>query len=327
MSEARKSQAATTLGSHASTNSRSSLLAPAPTSRLSHLARLAAARPALRAGAAELLTAIARQLLHPLPLRVRLARLFVERLPIGSYPERLALDLVPRPHYGFCLYNAALLAAALGQKSISAIEFGVAGGNGLVNLEEHGDAIEQQTGVSCDIYGFDTGRGLPLPTESRDLPYIWKEGFYACDVERLLGRLRRAQLILGDVAETAPAFADRAPAPIGAVMIDLDLYSSTAAALKMFLDPVIPCLPRVFFYFDDITGGPKQAYNEFTGELLAIREFNEASATRKLAPLHIGRTRRFPADWNDRIYVLHNFDHRAYGAYVGPEDDQRPLLD
>jgi hypothetical protein len=110
-------------------------------------------------------------------------------------------------------------------------------------------------------------------------------------------------------------------------MIDLDLYSSTAAALKMFLDPALPCLPRVLFYFDDITGGPMQAYNEFTGELLAIREFNKASATRKLGRLHIGPTRRFPAEWNDRIYVLHNFDHPDYGAYVGPEDDQRPLLD
>jgi hypothetical protein len=87
----------------------------------------------------------------------------------------------------------------------------------------------------------------------------------------------------------------------------------------------VSCLPRVLLYFDDVTGRPIDAYNEFTGELLAIREFNRASPHRKIAPLRIDRRRLFPAEWNDRIYALHLFDHPDYAAYVGPADDQRPL--
>ena len=255
-------------------------------------------RPA--AGLSRLLRQLAHRLIDPMPLRVHLTRQIIELLQLGSYRERLVLDLVPRPHYGFCVYHAALLAAMLGHRRISVIEFGVAGGNGLVNLEEHGCEVERVTGVACEIYGFDTGRGLPPPTDWRDLPYLWKEGFYDCDVERLRQRLSTAQLVLGDVAETVKDFVARNPAPIGAVMVDLDLYSSTAAALKMFQDPSVNCLPRVFFYLDDITGEPLQAYNEYTGELLAIREFNEASPQRKFARLDLGARRRFRADWNDR---------------------------
>jgi len=262
--------------------------------------------------------------LNPVPLRVRLARRVVRALQLGSYADRIAFDIVERPHYGFCLYNAAVLAGRLGCRRISAIEFGVAGGNGLLALEDHAQEIERETGVACDVYGFDTGKGLPAPTDWRDLPYMWKEGFYDCDVELLRKRLRRAQLILGDVADTVNEFLASRPAPIGAVMVDLDLYTSTRAALKLFAEPALPRLPRIFCYFDDVTGQPVQAYNEFTGELRAIKEFNDDTPKRKFARLELGR-RPFPADWNDRIYALHSFDHPDYGAYVGPDDDQRPL--
>lgn len=267
------------------------------------------------------------QLLNPMPLRVRMASRMIERFRLGSYAARLEYDLVPRPYYGFCVYHAARLAALLGHRRISVIEFGVAGGNGLVNLEAHAEEIERETGIACDLYGFDTGSGLPPPTDLRDLPYIWKAGFYECDVDALRQRLKRAELILGDVAETVRDFAGRGAPAIGAAMVDLDLFSSTAAALKLFLDPAVPCLPRILLYFDDVTGPPIQAYNEFTGELLAIEEFNRASPHRKIAPLRVARRRRFPAEWNDRIYVLHLFDHPDYATYVGPADDQRPLRD
>jgi len=47
----------------------------------------------------------------------------------GDYESKLKFGAVPRAQYGFCLYNAARLANKLGYKHISAIEFGVAGGN------------------------------------------------------------------------------------------------------------------------------------------------------------------------------------------------------
>jgi hypothetical protein len=43
---------------------------------------------------------------------------------------------------------------------ISVFEFGVAGGNGLVALQNYAEIIEQQTGVKMRVFGFDTGHGL-----------------------------------------------------------------------------------------------------------------------------------------------------------------------
>ena len=42
-------------------------------------------------------------------------------------------ERLPRMHYAYCMYMAALEAKTLGYKKISVIEFGVAGGQGLMN--------------------------------------------------------------------------------------------------------------------------------------------------------------------------------------------------
>src|SRR5262245_39718650 len=47
--------------------------------------------------------------------------------------RRLRFDL--RPYYGHCMLQAARLARQLGYPTLSAIEFGVAGGNGLLHME------------------------------------------------------------------------------------------------------------------------------------------------------------------------------------------------
>ena len=47
----------------------------------------------------------------------------------------VSLNAATRPHYAYCVYNAAILAKKLGYKSFSIIEFGVAGGNGIYFLE------------------------------------------------------------------------------------------------------------------------------------------------------------------------------------------------
>ena len=52
-----------------------------------------------------------------------------------STARRYELGLVDRPHYAFGMLNAAREAAALGLASITAVEFGVAGGNGLLAME------------------------------------------------------------------------------------------------------------------------------------------------------------------------------------------------
>jgi hypothetical protein len=135
------------------------------------------------------------------------------------------------------------------------IEFGVAGGSGLLSLEFHAEQISKELGIEIEVYGFDTAEGLPSSIDWRDLPYCWKKGFYRMDFEKLHKRLRFAKLVIGDVMDTAEwFFKDYHPAPVAAVLHDLDYYSSTAAALRIFNADDTFLLPRVFNYFDDIIG-------------------------------------------------------------------------
>src|SRR5262245_13456792 len=94
--------------------------------------------------------------------------------PVGSFRTRLDYDIFPRPHYTYCLFQAALLAQRLGIERISVIEFGVAGGNGLLELERIAAQVEANLNTRIEIWGFDTGAGLPKPLDYRDIPYIWQ---------------------------------------------------------------------------------------------------------------------------------------------------------
>ena len=127
--------------------------------------------------------------------------------PPFQYPFWKTMHLFngERPNYLWGTLCAASLARALGIPRISVIEFGVAGGNGLVALERAAEEAERLSGVGIDVYGFDTGRGLPKPKDYRDLPQLWGEGNYRMDVERLQKRLSRARLLLGPVGRPSPS--------------------------------------------------------------------------------------------------------------------------
>ena len=264
-------------------------------------------------------------ILDPYPNRT-IALRFMQEFKLGDYSSRLRHGLVERPHYGYCVFNGALLAKKLGHRRISVLEFGVAGGRGLLSLEYHAREISRALEIEIDIYGFDTGRGLPAPQDYRDLPYHWKEGFYAMDVELLKTKLEKAQLVIGDARETAEKFcAEYEPAPIAAVMHDLDLYSATAAALKMFDAPEKYFLPRIFCYFDDIVGSATELYNDYTGERLAINEFNRTHDTKKLAAPYHFLTERIRETWHNQIFIYHDFKHSRYNDFVSDARQQLPL--
>ena len=76
---------------------------------------------------------IRRALIYKDSLRGLLIRTLVTKWELFPYEERLEHSLVRRPQYGYCLYNAARLAKKLGHNRVSAIEFGVAGGRGLLD--------------------------------------------------------------------------------------------------------------------------------------------------------------------------------------------------
>src|SRR5262245_49184055 len=148
-----------------------------------------------------------------------LAIKLIRKLQIGSYKQRVLLGAVDRPHYAYCVYNAAVLARKLGYQRISVLEFGVAGGNGLINLEYHAQEVSRLLSIDVDIYGFDTGEGLPEPVDHRDLPYHWKKGFYRMDVPKLKSKLKKATLVLGCIENTSLNFFEKyTPAAIGAVV-------------------------------------------------------------------------------------------------------------
>lgn len=237
-----------------------------------------------------------------------------------SPTRRYELGLVDRPHYAFGIRNAAIEASSLGLSSITAVEFGVAGGNGLLSMEAHAAAVQRLTGVRVDVVGFDSGAGLTESADYRDLPYLWAPGDFQMDEAALRARLSAASLVLGDVRTTAADFvASLDPAaPIGFASFDLDLWSSTVGALDIFRGPASACLPRVWCYFDDIV-----ATIQDVGELLAIREFNEEQPDRRLRhPWMLRANVPFQSPWADQIFQAHFFDHPDYTRLIAPESSR-----
>jgi hypothetical protein len=253
---------------------------------------------------------------EPVPLRFLVLQWLDRHFDLLKYRAKLDFDTIDRPHYGHCLLQAALLARKLGHRRISAIEFGVAGGNGLVALERHAQCVRNETGVEIMTYGFDTGSGMPPPLDYRDLPYLWQAGYFEMDLEKLRRRLRFSKLVLGRVEETVQNFCTREdPPPIGFISFDLDYYSSTMKAFQIFSSPHKNLLPRIACYFDDMVGDIDWAYNDFTGELLAIKEFNAANDHMKLAPVQGLRFfgSKLPRVWHEQVFVAHLFRHPDYG--------------
>ena len=92
----------------------------------------------------------------------------------GSIWERERLGLInPRPHYAYGLLRACGLARFAGVKQVTACEFGVATGNGLLALCDLAAQLEPATGTAIRIVGFDTGSGLPQIEGYEDHPELW----------------------------------------------------------------------------------------------------------------------------------------------------------
>jgi hypothetical protein len=251
-----------------------------------------------------------------------------KRYPVGSFDLRCRFDVFSRPAYAYGVQHGAYLASRLGVPAISVIEFGVAGGRGLLALEEIARLASRAYGVKIEVYGFDRAIGLPKTADFRDLPYTWEEGFFEMDVDELRSRLTEAALVIGDIADTVPAFVDtHDPAPVAFVAVDLDYYSSTVDALRVFDVPESKVLPRVLCYFDDLVGEDHVLQNDLVGELLAIREFNDDHKETKLLPVNgLSAKRVLPADWNDSMLAMHRFDHADYDTYVGPPKHEQQLV-
>lgn len=243
------------------------------------------------------------------PFRV-LVRALLKRLPI-SVKTRAVWELSTRPAYLLGILTAAYQALKQKVPEISVMEFGVAGGEGLVAIQREAEAVERETGIRIKVYGFDMGpQGLrPFIGDYRDHPDAWRPGDFPMDEAKLRSRLTtRTTLILGDVRDNVPGFFETfKPPPLGFVSIDLDLYSSTRDALQIFSQPDKKMLWHVPLYFDDI----EFIFNhKFAGELLAIREFNGKNNQVKIDRWYGLRAGRpFPErPFLEKFYVAHDLE-------------------
>ena len=212
------------------------------------------------------------------PIRL-FVRAFLKRLPVSS-TTRALWDISDRPPYLAGVHYAARRALEERVGEIAVLEFGAAGGNGLLVLEREAAAVEEELGVQIRVYGFDNGpAGLPaFIGDHRDHPDKWKPGDFPMDEALLRSRLgRRTTLVLGNVAETVPRFfEDPGVPPVGFIAFDLDLYSSTSHALRILSQLGRRTLDHVPLYFDDTE---HSISHRFAGELLAIDEFNGPAPT------------------------------------------------
>jgi hypothetical protein len=231
------------------------------------------------------------------------------RMSTSSCSTRALWDLGARPAYLLGMVSAVEQAKKQRVAEMSVIEFGVAGGEGLVAMQTDAAALEKESGIGIKVYGFDMGSaGLPdFVGDYRDHPEEWQPGDFPMDIAALKGRLRdRTTLVLGNVAQTASAFFDTYEAPpIGFISIDVDLYSSTAAALRILTSENSRMLWHTPMYFDDIDF----IFNHrFAGELLAIHQFNELSPNVKIDRWYgLTNGRPFPErPYLQKMYVAHD---------------------
>ena len=252
-------------------------------------------------------------------------RVFVERLtePLhlnvialavaigGSTRSKIAFDLITRQHLAYGLLRAADDAKQHGIMKVTAVEFGVATGAGLFNMCEIAKRVTDATGVEFAIAGFDSGTGMPPARDYRDHPEYFTAGDFPSDPEAIRRRLPpNAQLIVGDVTQTVPEFVRTLSpgAPLGFAAIDVDYYWSTKECMPVFMGAPDCYLPVTTLYLDDLE---EFGMNKWAGELLAVEEFNQEQALRKIAPMNFLRPSRVfrRAKWIDHMFSLHVFDH------------------
>ena len=208
-----------------------------------------------------------------------------EYIPVGLFGEFQAFFLknyrkLPHWYYAYGLLESAKLAKSHGYDCISAIEFGVAGGNGLVRLGAYAREVSRIVNIQIDVYGFDSGKGMLTPVDYRDITQRYIEGDFIMDIAALEAKLYNEKLIIGDICDTSKTFlSNYSPAPIGFISVDVDTYTPTVAILDMLLGDDKYFLPTVLMYFDDVF-----EMLEHQGEALALREFNIKSEYIKIGP-------------------------------------------
>lgn len=255
-----------------------------------------------------------RSFLYEPPLRLLIkAALTNDLARRRAFAWAALFDAVSYPSYAAGLQTACKYAGLAGAPAFTAIEFGVAGGNGLMELSKYAAILSQRTGLKINVVGFDAGSGLPMSPDRRDAPWLWNPGDFPSDIARLRRLLpAETELVVGRIQDTLPRWLnERLKSPIGFVSIDVDLYSGAAAVCESLgALEATRLLPFVSFYLDDAL---RFLTPRSTGELAAISEFNTTHADRQFdRDDWLSEDRPFPDRlWLKRMYSLCCFDHPA----------------
>lgn len=256
----------------------------------------------------------------PEPLHLNIASLFVA--VFGSTRSKAAFDVLVRQQHAFGLLDAADEARQRGLQRVTVVELGVGSGTGLLNICDLAERVTRATGVAFDVVGFDTGAGLPPPADHRDHPELYKEGWYPLERDALERALpANARVVYGDLRDTIDDFVrSLSPAaPLGFATLDVDYYSSSQHALRLFLGEPACYLPSLYVYVDDVH---ERTHSRFAGELLAIDEFNAEHELRKLERDHGLSYQRVlkHAEWLQHMFKLHVFDHPERSSIERPAE-------
>jgi hypothetical protein len=84
-------------------------------------------------------------------------------------------------------------------------------------------------------------------------------------------------------------------------------------------------MPRVFCYFDDTIGTEVELYSDFTGQRLAINEFNLHNDAIKLGFPYCLLNGEITDAWRHQIWVAHLFQHPDYNTFVSDVAQQLPF--
>ena len=230
-----------------------------------------------------------------------------------------------RPHYETIVLESVLQAKKIEYKKVSILEVGVAGGNGIIALENYKKKIEKITNVKIDIYGFDSGEGLPDSNNKFDLPFWFSTGDFKIDKQKLNEKIK-SKIFFGDIKDTFKEFIKTNPAIISAIFVDLDYYTSTKNFLNQLPEFKNFLSPRVYCYFDDVFNYNHYS-NEHNSELLAIKEFNNENDDIK-----IGKSVEHSTDFKfplgrENLFMLHNFNHKDYSKNVNSSKVSHSLND
>jgi hypothetical protein len=230
---------------------------------------------------------------------------------VGSTRAKAAFDVLVRQQHAYGLLDAADAARERELRRVTVVELGVGGGAGLLNICDLARRVTEETAVEFDIVGFDTGEGLPPPADFRDHPELYTAGSFPHDREALQRALPpNARIVYGDLRNTIDEFVESLTpeSPLGFATLDVDYYSSSTHALRLFLGDARCYLPTVPVYVDDVH---ERTHTRFAGELLAIEEFNAEHELRKLdVDRSLAYSRVFKhAEWLQHMFRLHVFDH------------------